>query len=128
MVEPRDDTAVARWQRAEDDVERRETDAAPPTLAYDGVYAGTATMRADGRVAIFLVKVVNGIGSGTQKRLDCGTAPLSLRISSWGEVRGLVLIFGSTCLKTEMLIRGRAVDGSLLLRLGSQFVEFTKRD
>jgi hypothetical protein len=39
-----------------------------------------------------------------------------------------VLIFGSTCLKTELAIWGRAADGALLLRLGNQYVELARQD
>jgi hypothetical protein len=101
---------------------------APAADAYDGLYAGTATTRADSHLVTFKVKVTNGIGSGTQSRLDCGTAPVALRISPSGHVSGMALIFGSTCLKTELAIRGRAVAGTLQLRLGSQFVELSPAD
>ncbi len=101
---------------------------APPADAYDGLYAGTATTRADSHVVTFKVKVTNGIGSGTQSRLDCGTAPVALKISPSGNVSGMALIFGSTCLKTELALRGRAVAGTLQLRLGSQFLELSPAD
>ncbi len=101
---------------------------APPADAYDGLYAGTGTTRADSHVGTFKVKVTNGIGSGTQSRLDCGTAPVALKISRLGQVSGMALIFGSTCLKTELSIRGRAVAGTLRLMLGSQFVELSAAD
>jgi hypothetical protein len=133
-LEERAETAMARWQQDqngelnEPDGDAKPPDSAPSTNAYDGVYAGAATMRADGRPVTFSVKVTNGIGSGTQMRRDCGSAPLSLRISAWGDVSGMVLIFSSTCLKTELAIRGRAVGGTLLLRVGNQFVDLTKRD
>ncbi len=101
---------------------------APPADAYDGLYAGTATTRADSHVVTFKVKVTNGIGSGTQSRLDCGTAPVALKILPSGEVSGMALIFGSTCRKTELALRGRAVAGTLQLRLGSQFLELSPAD
>jgi hypothetical protein len=40
----------------------------------------------------------------------------------------MVLMFGSTCLKTELAIRGRAVVGTLRLRLGNQYLELSKPD
>jgi hypothetical protein len=101
---------------------------APPADAYDGLYTGTATTRAGGHVVTFRVKVTNGIGSGTQSRLDCGTAPVALKISPSGKVSGMALVFGSTCLKTELAIRGRAVAGTLRLMLGSQFLELSPAD
>ncbi len=101
---------------------------APPADAYDGLYAGTATTRADSHVVTFKVKVTNGIGSGTQSRLDCGTAPVALKVSPSGHVSGMALVFGSTCRKTELAIRGRAVAGTLQLRLGGQFLELSPAD
>jgi hypothetical protein len=101
---------------------------APPADAYDGLYTGTATTRADSHLVTFRVKVTNGIGSGTQSRLDCGTAPVALKVSPSGKVSGMALVFGSTCLKTELAIRGRAVAGTLRLRLGSQFLELSPAD
>jgi hypothetical protein len=96
---------------------------APPADAYDGLYAGTATTQADSHVVTFKVKVTNGLGSGTQSRPDCGTTPVALKVSPSGHVSGMALVFGSTCRKTELAIRGRAVAGTLQLRLGSQYLE-----
>ena len=98
---------------------------APPADAYDGLYAGTATTKADSHVVTFKVKVANGIGSGTQSRPDCGTAPVALKVSPSGHVSGMALVFGSTCRNTELAIRGRAVAGTLQLRLGSQYLELS---
>jgi hypothetical protein len=136
MLEQRAESAFAQWRQEHNGAEQHEPEDAPATPgsmqatdAYDGVYSGTATMKGvDGRAVTFTVKVAGGVGSGTQTRRDCGVAPLSLRIAPWGDVSGMVLIFGSTCLRTELAIRGRAVDGTLLLRIGSQFVELQKRD
>lgn len=129
QLERRAEAALARWQRGEQDEpddEPANLENAEPADAYDGLYTGMVTTRADSRVVTFKVKVTNGIGSGTQSRLDCGTAPLSLRISPTGVVSGMVLIFSSTCLKTELAIRGRAIGGTLQLRLGSQYLELSK--
>lgn len=117
--------AIAHWPASEDEPENG--DQAEPSNGYDGLYAGTATTRVALHVVTFKVRVANGVGTGTQSRLDCGVAPLSLTISPSGQVSGMVLIFGATCLKTEIAIRGRAVGGVLLLRLGSQPLELTKR-
>ena len=92
---------------------------------YDGLYAGIATTGAHDHAVSFKVKVTNGIGSGTQSRLDCGTAPMALTISPSGDVSGMVLMFSSTCVKTELTVRGRAIRGTLRLRLGSQYVELS---
>ena len=133
LVERRAEAALGRWwqngaEPDEPDDEPANAANAPPPDAYDGLYTGTTTARADSRVVTFRVKVSNGIGSGTQSRLDCGTAPVALRISPSGEVSGMVLIFGSTCLKTELAIRGRAVAGTLRLHLGGQFLELSPAD
>jgi hypothetical protein len=137
QLERRAEAAIARWWqeqwrsgggRDESDDEPANPDNAAPADAYDGLYAGTATTRADSHVVTFKVKVTNGIGSGTQSRLDCGTTPVALRISPSGDVSGMALVFGSTCLKTELAIRGRAVAGTLRLRLGSQFLELSRAD
>jgi hypothetical protein len=129
--------ALALWQegRANEDDEPDEP-ADPDARAnnavagddYDGFYAGTLMTRADGRVLTVTVRVSHGVGVGTDSRLDCGTAPLSLRISAAGDVSGMMMVFGSTCLKTELAIRGRVVAGTLRLRLGSQYLEMAKRD
>ena len=135
QLERRAAAAFSRWQQAlnggeQDDAddEPANPDNAPPADAYDGLYTGTATTRADSHVVTFKVKVTNGIGAGTQSRLDCGTAPVALKISPSGDVSGMALMFGSTCLKTELAIRGRAVAGTLRLRLGSQFLELSPAD
>jgi len=132
QLEQRAAAAFAHWLQAQTSAARDEADDepanpenAPPADAYDGLYAGTVTTRADSHVVTFKVKVTNGIGTGTQSRLDCGTAPVSLRIAPSGTVSGMALVFSSTCLKTELAIGGRAVAGTLRLRLGSQFVELS---
>ena len=99
---------------------------AEPIDAHDGLYVGMVTTRADGRVVTIKLKVTNGIGSGTQIQRECGVAPITLRVSSMGNVTGLALMFSSTCLKTEMAIRGRAIGGTLQLRLGNQYLELSK--
>jgi hypothetical protein len=106
--------------------EPANADNAAPIDAYDGAYAGAATTRPDGRVVTFKLKVTNGVGSGTQIQRECGVAPITLRVSSTGNVTGLALMFSSTCLKTEMAIRGRAIGGTLQLRLGNQYLELSK--
>lgn len=53
-------------------------------------------------------------------------APITLKVSSTGKVTGLALMFSSTCLKTEMAIRGRAIGGTLQLRVGTQYLELSK--
>ena len=129
--------AFSHWLRASarNDSELGEADErpvnplnAPPADAWDGLYAGTMTTRADSHLVTFRVKVADGIGAGTESRLDCGTAPVALRISPSGKVSGMALVFGSTCLRTELAIRGRAVAGTLQLRLGSQFLELSRAD
>lgn len=130
QLERRAEAAVARWQemRGEPDEpdEPANADSAQPVDAYDGLYAGMATTSPDGRVVAFKLKVINGIGSGTQSQRECGTAPITLKVSPSGTVTGMALMFGSTCLKTELAIRGRAVAGTLRLRLGSQYLELSK--
>ena len=134
-LEQRAEAALAGWQQAQEDGERDGADdepvnpaSVPPADAYDGSYSGMATSRETGRIVTFRVKVANGIGMGSQSRLDCGTAPLSLKISPVGDVSGLVLMFGPTCLKTELAIRGRAIGSTLQLRLGAQYLELSKPD
>jgi hypothetical protein len=137
QLERRAVAAFSRWLQAsarnggeldEADDQPANPANAPPADAYDGLYTGTATTRADSHVVTFKVKVTNGIGSGTQSRLDCGTAPVALKVSPSGNVSGMALVFGSTCLKTELAIRGRAVAGTLRLRLGGQFLELSPAD
>jgi len=137
LLQERAAAAFALWQegRASEEAEADEpadpdarADNAAPSVDHDGFYAGTMTTRAAGHLVTLTVRVSQGIGVGTDSRLDCGTAPLSLRISPSGDVSGMMMVFGSTCLKTELAIRGRAVAGTLQLRLGSQYVELAKRD
>jgi class 3 adenylate cyclase len=129
--------AFALWQegKAQEEAELDEpadqdakADNAAPTDDYDGFYTGTLSMRADGHLGTITVRVSHGVGSGTENRLDCGTVPVSLRISSSGDVSGVMRIFGPTCLRTELAIRGRAVPGTLRLRLGSHYVELAKQE
>jgi hypothetical protein len=98
----------------------------PPPDAYDGVYVGSATSREGGRTVTYRITVRYGIGTGTQSRLDCGAAPLSLRLSPLGDVSGIATVFGLTCLKTDVAVRGRAIAGLLQLRLGTQYLELAK--
>ena len=109
----------------ETDDEPANTANAEPIDAYDGLYVGMATTKPDGRVVTFKLKVTNGIGAGTQIQRECGTTAITLKISPTGNVTGLALMFSSTCLKTEMAIRGRAIGGTLQLRLGNQYLELS---
>ena len=130
QLEKRAEAAMARWQGRgepdEPDDEPANPANAPPADAYDGLYAGMTTTRLEGRVVTFKLKVTNGIGSGTQSQRECGTAPIALRVSSFGNVSGMALMFSSTCLKTELAIRGRALGSTLLLQLGSEYLELSK--
>jgi hypothetical protein len=49
-----------------------------------------------------------------------------LRISPVGEVSGVATMFGPTCLKNDVTLRGRAVPGSLQLRVGTQYLELAR--
>jgi class 3 adenylate cyclase len=130
QLEKRAETAMARWQGRgepdEPDDEPANPANAPPADAYDGLYVGMATTRLDGRVVTFKLKVTNGVGSGTQSQRECGTAPIALKVSPFGNVSGMALMFSSTCLKTELAIRGRALGSTLLLHLGSEYLELSK--
>jgi len=126
--------AFVLWQKGEGQEEAEPDEPANPLVKaanaapsddYDGLYTGSVTMRADGHLVTTTVRVTHGVGVGTQSRLDCGATPVSLKISSSGDVSGMMLVFSSTCLRTGLAIRGRAVPGTLLLRLGSQYVELT---
>ena len=127
QLERRAEASVEYWRpphEIDDDPANPEN--AEPIGAHDGLYVGMLTTRADGRVVTIKLKVTNGIGSGTQIQRECGVAPITLKVSSTGNVTGLALMFSSTCLKTEMAIRGRAVGGTLQLRLGNQYLELSK--
>ena len=130
QLEKRAEAAMARWQGRgepdEPDDEPANPANAPPADAYDGLYAGMTTTRLEGRVVTFKLKVTNGIGSGTQSQRECGTAPIALKVSPFGNVSGMALMFSSTCLKTELAIRGRALGSTLLLQLGSEYLELSK--
>src|SRR5262249_60082457 len=93
-----------------------EADSAVPIDDFDGLYRGILTMRAAGHPGTIAIRVSHGVGSGTQIRPDCGAAPVSLRISSSGSVSGMMLVFGSTCLRTELAIGGPARPAKLTLR------------
>jgi hypothetical protein len=126
----RAEAALERWRQRpgadEIDDEPANAENAEPIDAYDGLYVGMVTTRADGRVVTIKLKVTNGIGAGTQIQRECGATPITLKVSPTGNVSGLALMFSSTCLKTEMAIRGRAVGGTLQLRLGNQYLELSK--
>lgn len=131
QLERRAEAALERWQQwpggpDETGHEPANADNAEPIDAYDGLYVGRATTKADGRVVTFKLKVTNGVGAGTQIQRECGATPITLRISPTGNVTGLALMFSSTCLKTEMAIRGRAAGDTLQLRLGNQYLELSK--
>lgn len=127
QLERRAEAALKHWQATDEfDDAPANLDNADPIDAYDGLYVGTATTRAEGRVVVIKVKVTNGVGTGTQSQRECGVAPITLKVSSTGNVSGLALMFSSTCLKTEMAIRGRAIGGTLQLRLGNQYLELAK--
>ncbi len=128
QLEKRAEVANGLWPRQSDETndEPLNADYAEPTDAHDGVYVGVATTRAEGRLVTFRLKVTRGVGSGTQSQRECGVAPVALTVSSTGKVTGLALMFSSTCLKTEMAIRGRAIGGTLQLRLGNQHLELSR--
>ena len=129
-LERRAEAALERWRRQpgadEIDDEPANAENGEPVDAYDGLYVGMVTTRVDGRVVTFKLKVSNGVGTGTQIQRECGATPIMLKISPTGNVTGLALMFSSTCLKTEMAIRGRAVGDTLQLRLGNQYLELSK--
>ena len=131
QLEARAEAALERWRQrpgAPDDIDDEPANAenAGPVDAYDGLYVGMVTTRADGRVVIVKLKVTNGIGSGTQIQRECGATPITLKVSPSGDISGLALMFSSTCLKTELAIRGRAIGGTLQIRVGSQYLELSK--
>lgn len=127
QLERRAEAALERWRPNDGiDDEPANHDNAERIDAHDGLYVGMVTTRAEGRVVVIKLKVVNGIGAGTQSQRECGVAPVTLKVSSTGNVSGLALMFSSTCLKTEMAIRGRAIGGTLQLRLGNQYLELAK--
>ena len=127
QFERRAEAALERWRPPDEiDDEPANAENAEPIDAYDGLYVGMVTTRADGRVVTIKLKVTNGVGSGTQIQRECGATPITLRVSSTGNVTGLALMFSSTCLKTELAIRGRALGSTLLLQLGSEYLELSK--
>ena len=127
LFERRAEAALERWRPShETDDEPANAENAEPIDAHDGLYVGMVTTRADARVVVIKLKVSKGVGSGTQSQRECGVAPITLNVSATGNVTGLALMFSSTCLKTEMAIRGRAIGGTLQLRLGNQYLELSK--
>jgi hypothetical protein len=128
LLEKRAEAAIGLWQQDPDesDDEPQTSDNAEPVDAHDGLYVGTVTTRADARIVMIKLKVANGVGLGTQSQRECGVAPISLRVSPTGSVTGLALMFSSTCLRTETAIRGRAIGGTLQLRLGNQYLVLSK--
>lgn len=88
QLEKRAEAALARWQQdggSPDEYDEGATaDSVQPAVARDGLYTA-ATMRPDnGGGVIFEVRVIRmigGVGSGTQSRIGCGTAPTALRIT-----------------------------------------------
>jgi hypothetical protein len=127
LLERRAEAALERWRPPDEiDDEPANGENAGPFDAHDGLYVGVLTTRADARLVTIKLKVTNGIGSGTQIQRECGVAPITLKVSSAGTVTGLALMFSSTCLKTEMAIRGRAIGSTLQLRLGNQYLELSR--
>jgi hypothetical protein len=128
QLERRAEAAIRIWSQRPDDTDDEPANAenAEPIDAYDGIYVGMVTTRADGRLVTFRLKVTKGIGSGTLIQRECGVTPITLKVSSTSTVTGLALMFSSTCLKTEIAIRGRAAGGTLQLRLGNQYLELSK--
>jgi hypothetical protein len=128
QLQKRAEAAMGTWQQQSDVIadEPLNAENAEPADAHDGVYVGVVTTRVDGRLITIKLKVINGVGSGTQSQRECGVAPVTLRISQAGTVTGLALMFSSTCLKTEMAIRGRALGSTLQLRLGNQYLELSR--
>lgn len=126
-LERRAEAALELWRPTDDlDDQPVNPDNGELIAAYDGHYVGMVTTRADARIVIIKLKVSKGIGSGTQSQRECGVAPITLKVSATGNVTGLALMFSSTCLKTEMAIRGRAIGSTLQLRLGNQYLELSR--
>jgi len=110
----------------ESDDETTDAENAQPIDAHDGVYVGVVTIRGEGRIVTFKLRVTNGVGSGTLVQRECGVTPITLKVSSTATVTGLALMFSATCLKTETAVRGRAVGGTLQLLLGNQYLVLSK--
>lgn len=128
QLERHAEEAIRVWSRSSDesDDEPANAENAEPLSAYDGIYVGTVITRVEGRVVTFKLKVANGVGSGTLIQRECGVTPITLKVSSTASVTGLALMFSATCLKTEMAVRGRAVGGTLQLRLGNQYLVLSR--
>lgn len=131
VLQRRAEAAMERWQLTlgeADEVhdEPANPDNAAPADSHDGTYAGTATTRPDGRVVTFKLKVTGGVGAGILIQRECGASPITLKVSPTGSVSGLALMSGSTCLRTELAIRGRAIGDTLQLRLGNQYLKLSK--
>ncbi len=90
-----------------------------PTLASaakglpDGAYGGG--LQLGSLLLRIAVQLVNGVGSGTVSRPDCGASPISLRVDSTGNVTGEgSLPSGQSCARSSFSLAGR-VEGSRLM-------------
>ena len=119
---------VARWRAVPGQVEDGVANAGPaePSGAHDGLYAGALTTRAEGRLVNVKLQVTDGVGLGTQSQRECGTTRVRLKVSPDGEVSGFMPMFGPTCLKTDLPVKGRAVGDTLMLRVGTQYLELSR--
>ncbi|MSP76285.1 MAG: hypothetical protein EXR12_09130 [Rhodospirillaceae bacterium] len=115
-------------KKAEEEAKARAAAAAAPAAApaeaagsYDGAYGGSfnPTSTAMGGISglPMTVRVSAGSGTGTITHPQCGSGPVSLRISPTGEVTGEARGFDRTCSAMTLSVRGRIANRQLQLNL-----------
>jgi hypothetical protein len=102
--------------------------AAPSTAAtpgaaaanpFDGTYSGTLSQGNNSAVTMAIrsvsIRIAGATGTGTVTHSACGSTPVSLRISSAGDVSGEATLFDYNCGPVPATVTGRGGNGQLQL-------------
>jgi hypothetical protein len=86
---------------------------------FDGTYSGSLTQGNNAAVTMAIrsvsIRIAGATGTGTVTHPSCGSAPVSLRVSSAGDVSGEGTLFEPNCGPVQGTFTGRVGNGQLQL-------------
>jgi serine/threonine protein kinase len=116
--------AQAKREAAEQskiDEEAKARAGQPPSSAFDGIYGGSfseASASRGGRVSSLTLRLVGTTLSGRAIYQHCGVVPISLTVSSAGEIGGIVRLPDTmTCASVDATASGRVTSQGIQLEL-----------
>ena len=121
-----DDQKKADEGKKKADEARTTAAAAPSTAAmansaaanpFDGIYSGSYTQASGTAFGMAIrsvsIRIAGGAGTGTVTHPSCGSTPVSLRVSSAGDLSGEATLFDNNCGPVQATFTGRIGNGQL---------------